>query len=354
MSVDLDQTPRSLLISERSSFLDEKSRISSQVEQQHFNYKVSVLLPECGPTPSHLDSVLNSFSSFYLIRQLPIYELLDKHFLETAVYQGSVYGLSYRTRVDEENCVALMPNGRLCLSLDKDSFQVLGVEGKPSRFNHRANSRYVVSVDLTDSSMAPGGRGYLRLLTGLRSRLHLKTDFVLSHHPGGGASLQSLLSRHDWSEHRPEISHHALTNLSCPALPTSDLQSCDPHSFLEWLGAMDADVSCENSSSSFLSSLVCPEPKTTLSRALSVSVCGLLLPQDIHRLIQELRCYLEQPRLESWASLTVHGFVDSPVSWGGGEHGVLRGGENLYTLLMFHDHTYHLHLATGAHDTCPP
>ncbi|XP_071346660.1 ribonuclease P protein subunit p40 [Trachinotus anak] len=354
MSVDLDQTPRSLLVCDRSSFLDEKNRISSQVEQLHFNYKVSVLLPECSSAPSHLDSVLNSFSSFYLIRKLPIYELLDKHFLETAVYQGSVYGLSYRTRIDEDNCVALMPNGRLCLSLDKDSFQVLGVEGKSSRFNHRTNSRYVVSVDLTDSSMAPGGRGYMRLLTGLRSRLHLKSDFLLSHHPGGGASLQPLLSRYDWSEHRPEISTHAMTHLSCPTLLTSDLQSRDTHSFLEWLGAVDGDISCVNSSSSFLSSFVCPEPKTTLSRALRVSICGLLLPQDVHRLIQEIRSYLEQPRLESWVSLTVHGFADSPVSWGGREHGVLRGGENFYTLLMFHDHTYHLHLATGAHDSCPP
>ncbi|XP_040001919.1 ribonuclease P protein subunit p40 [Xiphias gladius] len=354
MLVDLDQTPRSLLVCDRSSFLDEKNRISSQVELQHFNYKVSVLLPECSSPPSHLDSVLNSFSSFYLIRKLPIHELLDKDFLETAVYQGGVYGLSYGTRVDEDNCVALMPNGRLCLSLDKDSFQVLGVEGKPSRFNHRTNSRYVVSVDLTDSSMAPGGRGHLRLLTGLKSRLCLKTDFLLSHHPGGRASLQPLLSGQDWSEHRPEISSRALTHLSCPTLLTSDLQSCDPHSLLEWLGAVDADVSCENSSSSFLSSLVCPEPKTTLSGALSISVSGLLLPQDIHRIIQEIRSYLEQPRLESWVSLTVHGFVDSPVSWGGSEHGFLRGGENFYTLLMFHDHTYHLHLATGAHNTCPP
>ena len=42
----------------------------------------------------------------------------------------------------------------------------------------------VVCADLTDSSMAPGGRGYQRLLTGLRSRLQLKTDFLLSHHPG--------------------------------------------------------------------------------------------------------------------------------------------------------------------------
>ncbi|KAG7999555.1 Ribonuclease P protein subunit p40 [Nibea albiflora] len=309
MSADLDGTPRSMLVSDRSSFRDEKNRLSSQVEQLHLNYKASVLLPECSSTPAHLDTVFNSFKSFYLIRKLPVYELLDKHFLESTVYQGNTF----------------------C------SPGVLASTCSP-----------VVSVDLTDSSMAPGGRGYQRLLTGLRSRLKLKTDFLLSLHPGGGASLQDLLSRYDWSEHRPEISSHTLTHLSCPSM-----QSCDPHSFLEWIGAVDADISCENSSNSFLSSLVCPEPNTTLSRALRISICGLLLPQDIYRLIQQIRCYLEQPQLESWVSLTVHGFADSPVSWGGNEHGVLRGGENFYSLLMFHDHTYHLHLATGAHDTCP-
>lgn len=43
MSVDLDQTPRSILVWERSSFLDEKNRINSEVEQLHFNYKVTPL-----------------------------------------------------------------------------------------------------------------------------------------------------------------------------------------------------------------------------------------------------------------------------------------------------------------------
>uniref|UniRef100_A0A3Q3XQ28 Uncharacterized protein n=1 Tax=Mola mola TaxID=94237 RepID=A0A3Q3XQ28_MOLML len=297
MTADLGRTPRSVLVHERSSFLDERNRVSSQVEQLRFNYKVSLLLPECGSNPSHLDAVLN---------------------------------------------------GRLSLSLDKDSFEMLGVEGKPSRFNHRTNCRFVVSIDLTDSSMAPGGRGYQRLHTGLRSRLQLKTDFLLSHHPGGSASLQALLSRYDWSERRPEISSRTLTDLSCP-----DLQSCDSHSLLEWMGDGLRDstshVVTQNSSSSFLSTLVCPERKKTVSRALSVSVRGLLLPQDIHRLIQEIRL-----QLESWASLTVHGFVDSPVSWGDNEHGVMRGGENFYSLLMFHDHTYQLYLATGAQDSCPP
>ncbi|XP_041659586.1 ribonuclease P protein subunit p40 [Cheilinus undulatus] len=253
VSADLDQTPRSLLVCERSSFRDEKTRINAQIERLHFNYKVQ-------------------------------------------------------------------QKGRLSLSLDKDSFETLGFEGKPSRFNHRAKNRFSKS----------------------------------SSTPGGGASLQALLSRSDWSELSPEISCHVLADLSCPAMLTSDLQSCDPHSFLEWLGAVHADISCENSSSSFLSALVCPEPKTTLSRALSVSVSGLLLPQDVHHLIQEIRSYLEQPHLESWACVTVHGFVDAPVSWGHNEHGVLRGGENFYSLLMFQDQSYQLHLATGAQDACPP
>lgn len=118
-----------------------------------------MLLPGCESAPSHLDQVLEGFSSFYLIRNLPVHELLDRNFLQAAVFQGnvcphtcttththlrtvvqstvvlcppqawikthlvlicvcvclsgSVYGLSHRTRIDEDNCVALMPNGEV-------------------------------------------------------------------------------------------------------------------------------------------------------------------------------------------------------------------------------------------------
>lgn len=74
-----------------------------------------------------------------------------------------------------------------------------------------------------------------------------------------------------------------------------------------------------------------------------------------HLCLPVRRRHLEQPRPPaSWASLTVHGFADSPVSWGGNEHGVLKVGENFYSLLMFHDQSYQLYLAAGAHDSCPP
>lgn len=41
---DLGRTPRSLLVCERSSLLDEKNRLSQQVEQQNFNYKVRTVV----------------------------------------------------------------------------------------------------------------------------------------------------------------------------------------------------------------------------------------------------------------------------------------------------------------------
>lgn len=48
-------------------------------------------------------------------------------------------------------------------------------------------------------------------------------------------------------------------------------------------------VYSENSSSDFLSTLTCLEPDATISRAMSVSACGLLLPQDLQHLVEELR-----------------------------------------------------------------
>lgn len=43
MSADLERTPRTLLVCDRSSFRDEKNRVSCQVEQLHLNYKVTPL-----------------------------------------------------------------------------------------------------------------------------------------------------------------------------------------------------------------------------------------------------------------------------------------------------------------------
>ncbi len=54
-----------------------------------------------------------------------------------------------------------------------------------------------------------------------------------------------------------------------------------------------------------------------------------------------------------WATITVHGFVDSPISWQKREHGYRTcGGENLYTFVVFPEDggQYWYIMATGGND----
>lgn len=361
MYPELAKCPRSLLVCEKSNFEHEKSRHDTHVSKHYFNHKVSVVIPECGALSSRLATVINNFSKYFLVKNLPVYEFLDKDFLKNVVWNGALYALSYKTSIDQDNTIALLPSSQLILSVDKDTYEQLGLEGKPSQYNHRQPMRYVVTIDLTDKSMDPEGKRYQRVLSCLKERVPLKSDFLLGRHNSGAngdRALQSLLSRYQWKEHRPVVSSHTLKDLPCPSLHALDLRgdqrSCDPHSFLEWLGAVSAGVSCDNTAASFLSTCICPEPQTLVSQALHCTVSGLLLPEDIYSLLQELRRYFDEPKFTSWLSLTVHGFMDSPVSWGDAEHGFHKGGENFYNLVLFKNQDYWLHMGTGSHDRCPP
>uniref|UniRef100_A0A9R1SFU5 Ribonuclease P/MRP 40 subunit n=2 Tax=Cyprinus carpio TaxID=7962 RepID=A0A9R1SFU5_CYPCA len=329
MSPELEKCPRSLLVCEKSNFLNEKSRHDIHVSKHNFNYKISVLIPDCEALPANISSAFHSFSSYYLVRELPVYQLLEETFIESHVKKGNFYALSYNTKIDEENTIALLSS--------------------------------VVTLDLTDKSLTPGTKRYQRVLSSLKDRLPLRYDFLLTKYNTGSdedQTLIKLLSQYSYEEHKPAFSHHTLKNIPCPTLYPSDIQgktlSCDPHHFLEWLGAVNLDISCENAADSFLSTYVCPEPQSSVSQALLCTVTGFISPENVFVLLQELRQYIDEPKFTPWISLTVHGFMDSPVSWGATEHGFLKGGENLYNFVCFKNQDYWLHMATGAQDGCPP
>lgn len=116
MSPELEKCPRSLLVCEKSNFLNEKSRHDIHVSKHSFNYKVSliikhllnilsfqlcldcirmplspqisVLIPECGTLPANISGVLHSFSTYYVVRDLPVHHLLEETFLESLVKKG--------------------------------------------------------------------------------------------------------------------------------------------------------------------------------------------------------------------------------------------------------------------------
>ncbi|KYO35506.1 ribonuclease P protein subunit p40 isoform X1 [Alligator mississippiensis] len=357
----LRETPRHLLVCERSHVRHERSRHAARVRGHAYNCRVSFLIPECGVLPEPLKSVTTDMGEYYLVKNLPLHELVAQEFISAFVKTGSCYALSYNTRIDQDNTAALLPTGKLILSVDKDTYEELGLQGRPSRYSGKKIMRYIITIDLTDSAFHSDSKKYKRVLWALRDKKPLEFDFLLSwHHTGAdGSTLMSYFSKHQIQAHQPKITFSTLRNLQCPVLCSNELQgkpeeSCSAQELFEWLGAVFSNVELDNKSFSFVSTYCCPEPSTMMDQAYLCTITGFILPEKIIQLLDQLCAYFDDPKLAQWVTLTVHGFADSPVSWRENEHGFQKGGENLYNFVVFRSLDYWLQMAVGANDDCPP
>lgn len=55
---------------------------------------------------------------------------------------GSLYGITVNARIDVDDCVAVTPCGHLYLSLNKEIFQSLGLDGNVSFHSRKNQNRY--------------------------------------------------------------------------------------------------------------------------------------------------------------------------------------------------------------------
>ncbi|KAM8967503.1 ribonuclease P protein subunit p40 [Pelodytes ibericus] len=355
----LESCPRHLLVCEKSSFLQEKSRHSAHVETHYFNCSVSVLLPQCGPLPERIKNTIESFGNYYVVRNLPVHEFVKPEFLNTFVKKGSFYALSYHTRIDQDNTAALLPAGKLLLSVDKDTYEELGLQGKPSLYSGKNAMRYIITIDLTDESLATDGKKFQRVKWCLTEKKPLTFDFLLAWENTGAPSILSYFSNYKVKECPFTVYSTILRDLHCPVIKSGRLhgkaeESCSSEGLFEWLGAVSNNIVCNNLPSSFISTYCCPFPSTVMEQAHLCTITGFITPEKVQRLLLQLREYFADPKLTSWVSLMVHGFADSPVSWRDNEHGFCMGGENLYSFVVFNNDDYWVQMAVGTHDNCPP
>ncbi|XP_005997018.1 ribonuclease P protein subunit p40 isoform X2 [Latimeria chalumnae] len=316
MLCNLQKCPRHLLVCEKSNFKNEKSRHSTHVESHYFNYRASILLPECSTLPRELSTLVGNLRRYYLVKNVSLHELVTEEFFSAFIKKGSFYALSFNTRIDQDNTVAFLPTGKLVLSVDKDTFEELGLEGRPSQYTHKRATRYTILVDLIDSSFAPGTKKHKRLVWALTEKKPLLFDLLIAGYTAGGEEmkLSSYFYKYSCKEYHPTVSVKTLRNTECPVLYSRKLngepdQFCDTQEFFDWLGAVSNNVECH---------------------------------------------YFDDPKLSQWVTLTVHGFADSPVSWRENEHGFHKGGENLYNFVIFSNWDYWLQMAVGMNDGCPP
>ncbi|XP_047415562.1 ribonuclease P protein subunit p40 isoform X1 [Sciurus carolinensis] len=357
----LREAPRHLLVCEKSNFNHDKSRHRHLVETHYHNYRVSFLIPECGVLSKELKNLVMETGPYYLVRNLPVHELITQEFINTFVKKGSCYALTYNTNIDEDNTVALLPNGKLILSLDKDTYEETGLQGHPSQYSGRKIMKFIVSIDLMDLSFNLNSKKYGRICWSFKEKKPLKFDFLLAwHHTGAEEpAMLSFFSKYQIQEHQPKVSMSTLRDLQCPVLQSGELRgkpeaSCSALELLDWLGGVFCNADQNNEPDNFISNYCCPRPSTVVAKAHLCTITGFILPEKISVLLEQLCHYFDEPKLAPWVTLSVQGFADSPVSWRENEHGFRKGGEHLYNFVIFNNQDYWLQMAVGANDDCPP
>ncbi|XP_027803963.2 ribonuclease P protein subunit p40 isoform X2 [Marmota marmota marmota] len=315
----LREAPRHLLVCEKSNFSHDKSRHRHLVETHYHNYRVSFLIPECGMLSKELKNLVTDTGPYYFVKNLPLHELITHEFIHTFVKKGSCYALTYNTNIDEDNTVALLPNGKLILSLDKDTYEETGLQGHPSQYS----GRKIMKFSAEESAML------------------------------------SFFSKYQIQEHQPKVSMSTLSDLQCPVLQSGELRgepetSCSALELLDWLGGVFCNADLNNEPDNFISNFCCPQPSTVVAQAHLCTITGFILPEKISVLLEQLCHYFDEPKLAPWVTLSVQGFADSPVSWRENEHGFWKGGEHLYNFVIFNNQDYWLQMAVGANDNCPP
>ncbi|KAN0063739.1 hypothetical protein ACQY0O_003789 [Thecaphora frezii] len=171
------------------------------VEQHPFNHSLELILPyqpskagvatddatddATDAPPEAIEALIQRLSSLtghdraasYLAK-VPLSLFLDPIFVTAYIKCGSLTALSLG-RIDADDVVCLDGQGTLILSLTKDTYQTLGLTGRPSRFARLASGRagdrqsgaairYIVELPLLSPSFVPGKKGYQQALNCLR------------------------------------------------------------------------------------------------------------------------------------------------------------------------------------------
>lgn len=88
-------------------------------------------------------------SHYYYNVKMSISNFLDLTFLTAHIRTGSFYAISHSTKVDSENTFVLLPTGKLILSVDKDTYEHLGLEGKPSSFHKKRRYSIIYFINFS-------------------------------------------------------------------------------------------------------------------------------------------------------------------------------------------------------------
>ncbi|XP_012275098.1 ribonuclease P protein subunit p40-like [Orussus abietinus] len=316
---------------------DRLEAVANVITKHYFNHSVSVILPDTVSVPGNLLDSINNDSDYYKVKGLRASELISKEFIEAFVKKGRLTLLTIENRIDLHNCLALTPSGCLILSLTRDDFQTLGLEGKPSFFVRKTKSRYVVTINLKDDNFTPGRKFYEHVRRCFKERFKQTFNVILAWEPPETKVCPSSIAA--WFHQRGYVvslcsqsfirrAEHSIT------IPLID-DDTDHEKFFEWLGILSVGGDLKNvENCDYVNSYQCPTPSTLVGQVQYLQWTGLFTCAQVQKIYIALKEFLQSREDLLWVSLHIQGFEDAPISWDLKEHSFFTDGDNSYTFVL--------------------
>ncbi|KAL6267111.1 hypothetical protein P5V15_000190 [Pogonomyrmex californicus] len=316
-----------------------KTSIPTVVKNHYFNHSISIVLPDTVTVPQSLYNCLSEDTDYYRINELCVSDLLNIEFIEAFVKKGEINLLTIENKIDLQNSICVTPTGCLILSLLKDDYEALGLEGKPSVFRRKFHTRYIVRIDLTNESFVPGKKNYERVRIVLKERLKQKFDVIVSWDSPETkvcpSSIAAWFHEHNYTVRlcQQKLSHRTEYSVSIPTY--EDKYDMNDINFFEWLGvfSIDGDLSTKEEND-YVNTYQCPSPSIHVGQIQYLQWTGFFTRQKIQEAYNALKQYILSRNILPWVSLNVQGFADSPISFDLKENIFFIDGDNSYTIIF--------------------
>ncbi|EGF84025.1 hypothetical protein BATDEDRAFT_21684 [Batrachochytrium dendrobatidis JAM81] len=287
--------------------------VKSLVDTHPFNSSVRLFLPSTSLDNSSLALQLPDSIPYYHAR-LPLSFFISSEFIDSHIKSGSCIASSIDTRIDVDDCVALIEPGHLVLSLTKDTYESAGLTGHKCKTDP-TKSRYGASSLIQTKQIVFPMDAQVKELFISRQMMHMNNIYI------------------------PDLS----TGL-VPGFDSSDDDSSRiAIELLEWVGMASIRsqrLSATDSVDSFIAMVGLYEP-SVLGDLVMITYKGFIPPLFISRIVDAAdqcisKSITEISKSTAWVALHVAGDIHAPVSWNHRNHSILAGGINDYMLIFTH------------------
>ncbi|XP_056017147.1 ribonuclease P protein subunit p40-like isoform X1 [Ostrea edulis] len=253
--------------------------------------KIGVTMTGMDMLPPNIEKPCKTALS-YIVYNLPVHELINPDLIGAFQRKGSLCMLSHGTRLEVNDCVTLLPTGRLILHLTKDSYTRLGLDGKLSRHNKYGGEKYVLEVDVGSTVFVPGKKHYDRVKSCLQHS-NIQCDFLVSWEAQDkdlcGSSIHKYFNIKGFNCVPLAVSSkfHKYTDVEIPDLQHQDAEIHHQEELYDWLGGVANQITLSNDDE--YNPMSDYTGLTKLGHCAHMQISGLFLGATVQSLIQEVR-----------------------------------------------------------------